>query len=57
MDSEEVNTSTGYNGPSSKLICHYDMIYEHLIDSKFTLVYKSVLVITQGYIANSEQGL
>ena len=45
------------SGPRSKLICHDDMDYEGWIDSKFTLMHKSILIITQGYTGDSEQGL
>ena len=47
----------GPNGPRFKLIYYDDTIYEGCIDSRFTLVHKSVLVITQGCIGDSEQGL
>ena len=46
-------------GPSSsrfELIFLVSIGYEDRISYKFTFVYKSVLVITQGYIKVSEQG-
>ena len=47
----------GLSDPHSNLIYHDDTIYEGLIDSRFILVHKCVLVITQGYIGDNEQGL
>ena len=47
----------GPNSPRSKLIYHDGTIYEGWIDSKFTIVHKDVLVITQGCMGNSEQGI
>ena len=47
----------GPNGPHSELIYHDDMVYEGWIGSRFTLVYKGVLVITQDCIEDSEQDL
>ena len=34
----------GLNGPFFELIYHDDMVYKGWIDSRFTLVYKDVLV-------------
>ena len=47
----------GLSGPRSKLIYLVGMGYEGWIDSTFTFVHKGVLVITQGCIEVSEQGL
>ena len=47
----------GPNGPCSKLIYYDDTVYEGYITSRFTFVYKGVLIITQGCIWNNEQGL
>ena len=47
----------GVSGPYSELIYHDDTIYEDLIGSKFILVHKGVLVITQGCIEDNEKGL
>ena len=47
----------GPNDPWFELIYHDDKIYEGWIGSKVILVYKSVLVITQGCIEDNEQGL
>ena len=45
------------NGPCSELIYLVGMGYKSRIDSTFTFVYKGILVITQGCIRVSEQGL
>ena len=45
----------GPNGSHSELYTMIGIIYEGWIGSKFTLVHKSVLVITQGYIGDNEQ--
>ena len=45
------------SAPRSKLIYHDDTIYEDWINSMFTLVHKSVLIIIQGCIRDSEQVL
>ena len=45
------------SGPRSKLIYHGDTIYKGQIGSKFTIVQKDVLVITQSYVGDNEQGL
>ena len=47
----------GLNGPSSKLMCHDDTVYEGWIDFRFTLVHKGTLVIMQGCTRDSEQSL
>ena len=47
----------GLSGPRSELIYLVGMGYEDRIDSTFTFVHKGVLVITQGCIEVSEQGL
>ena len=47
-------------GPSdlrSKLIYHDDTAYESWIDSRFTLMHKGILVMMQGCIWDSEQGI
>ena len=45
------------SGPRSKLIYLVGMGYEGRIGSRFTFVHKDILVITQGCIGVSEQGL
>ena len=57
MDYKETSTSMVPNGPCYELIYHDDIVYKGWIGSKFTLVHKGVLVIMQGYIRDSEQGL
>ena len=47
----------GLNGPRSKLIYLVGMSYEGQIGFRFTFVYKGILVVTQGCIRVSEQGL
>ena len=47
----------GPNGPHSKLIYLVGMDYKGRISFRFTFVHKGVLVITQGYIGVSKQGL
>ena len=47
----------GPNSPCSELIYLVSMDYEGWIVSRFTFVHKGVLVITQGYIGVSEQGI
>ena len=47
----------GPSGPSSMLIYLVGMGYEGRIGSKFTFMHKCVLIITQGCIRVSEQGL
>ena len=44
MDSEGASIPMGPNGPHSKLIYLVGMDYEGRIGSKFTCVYKGVLV-------------
>ena len=48
LDSKGANTLMGPSGPRFKLIYHDDTVYEGLIDSRFILMHKGVLVITQG---------
>ena len=57
LDSKWVSTPIGPSGPHFKLIYHDDTIYESLNDSRFTLVHKGILVITQNYTKDGEQGL
>ena len=47
LDSKGANIPMGPNGPCSELIYFIGMGYEGQIDSRFTFVYKSVLVIAQ----------
>ena len=47
----------GPSGPCFKLIYHHDTIYKGWISSRFILVYKGILVITQCCIRDNEQGL
>ena len=47
----------GLSGSHSKLIYLVDISYKGHIGSKFTFVHKGVLVITQGCIGVSKQGL
>ena len=47
----------GPNGPHFKFIYLVGIDYEGWSDSKFTFVHKGILVITQGCIGVSEQGL
>ena len=47
----------GPSGPYSKLIYLVGMGYEGRIGFRFTFVHKGILVIMQGYIGVSEQGL
>ena len=47
----------GPNCPCSELIYLVDIGYEGQIDSRFTFVHKSVLVIMQVYTGVSEQSL
>ena len=54
---EGANTPIGPSGLCSELIYLVGMDYEGEIDSRFTFVHKSVLVIMQGCIRISEQGL
>ena len=57
MDSEGASIPIGPNGPRSELIYLIDMGYKGRIDSKFTFVHRANLVIMQGCIGLSEQGL
>ena len=54
MDYEGANTPMGLNGPHSELIYHDDTVYEGLIGVMFIFVHKGILVITQGYIGDSQ---
>ena len=47
----------GPSGPHSNLIYYDDMVYKNSISSRFILVHKGVLIITQSCIENNEQGL
>ena len=47
----------GLSGPHSQLIYLVGMGYEGWIGSNYTFVHKGILVITQGCIGVSEQGL
>ena len=47
----------GPSGPRFKLVYHVDMVNKSWIDSRFPLVHKGVLAITQGCTKDSEQGL
>ena len=47
----------GPNGPCFELIYLVGMGYEGWIGFKFTFVHKGILIITQGCIGVSEQGL
>ena len=40
-----------------KLIYHDDTVYESWIGFRFTLVHKDIMIIMQGCIGDSEQGL
>ena len=57
LDYEGANIPIGPNGPYSELIYLVGMGYGGRIGSRFTFVHKVVLVITQGCIGVSEQGL
>ena len=57
MDYEGVSIPVSPNGPRYELICLAGMSNEGWIDSRFTFVDKGILVIMQGYIGVSEQGL
>ena len=54
---ELASTPMGPSGSRSEVIYHDDMFYEACISSKFILVHKRVLVITQGFIEDNEQVL
>ena len=47
----------GPSGSYSKLIYLVGMGYESRIDFRFTFMHKGILVVTQGCIGVSEQGL
>ena len=53
LDFEGVSTSMSFSGLDSKLIYYDDTIYESWIGSRFTLLHKGVLVITQGCTRHS----
>ena len=55
LDFERASTPMGFNGPHSKHIYHDDPIYKGWISSRFTIMHKGILVITQGCIEDSEQ--
>ena len=57
MDSKGANIPMGLNHPCSKLIYLIGMGYEDQIGSKFTFMYKGILIITQDCIGVGEQGL
>ena len=57
LDSERASTLLGPSGPYFKLIYHVSVVYDSWIDSRFTLVYKGILVIMQGCVRDNEQGL
>ena len=57
MDYKGCNTPMGPSGPRFGPIYLVDTDYEGRIDSRFTFVHKDVLVIMQGCIRVSEQGL
>ena len=47
----------GPSGPYSKFIYYDDKVYKSWINSRFILIHKGVLVITQGCTRDSEQSL
>ncbi|RVW60971.1 hypothetical protein CK203_051346 [Vitis vinifera] len=53
LDSKGANTSMGLSGPRSKLTYHNGTVYK--IGSRFILLHKGILVISQGYTWNNEQ--
>ena len=57
MDYKEDNTPMCPNGPCFELIYIIDTSYKGQIDSRFIFVHESVLVIMQGCIGVSDQGL
>ena len=57
MDYKGASIPMGSNGPRFKLIYLISMGYEGRIGSTFNFVHKGILVIMQGYIGVSEQGL
>ena len=54
LDSKEVNTPIGPNGPCSELKHLIGTIFGGWIGYQITLVHKGVFLITQGYIEYSE---
>ena len=57
MDFEGASIPIGPNGPHFELIYLVGMGYEGQIGFKFTFVHKGILVIMQGWIGVSEQGI
>ena len=57
MDNEGANIPIGPSGPRYELIYLVGMGNEGWIDFRFTSMHKGILVIMQGYIGVSEQGL
>ena len=57
LDYEGASTLIDPNGPYFELIYHDSTVYEGQIGSRFFLMHKSVLVITQSCIGDNEQGL
>ena len=57
FDYKGVNIPMGPNGTRFELICLVGMDYEAQIDSRFIFMHKGILVITQGCIGVSEQGI
>ena len=57
MDSEEASIPIGPSSSCFELIYFVGMSFEGWIGCKFTFMHKSVLVIMQGCIGVSEQGV
>ena len=57
MDYEGVSTPMGPNGRLFKPIYHDNIVYNGWIGFRFTLVHKDIMIIMQGCIGDSEQGL
>lgn len=57
MDYEGANIPIGPSGPRYELIYLVGMGNEGWIDSRFNSMHKGILVIMQGYVGVSEQGL
>ena len=57
MDFKGTSTPMGPSVPHTKLIYLVGMGYEGQIDTRFTFVHKGILVIMQGCIEVSDQGL
>ena len=57
MDYEGASIPIGPSGLCPKLIYLVGMGYEGQIDTRFTFVHKGILVIMQGCIEVSDQGL